>query len=79
MEQPPGFETSRAPKMVCKLIRPCMALNRHLEPGLRDCIALVSFGFKTAKPDQSLFFKVTLNCTIYILVQVDDILITRNE
>lgn len=76
MEQPPGFETSRAPKMVCKLIRPCMALNRHLEPSLRDCIALVSFG---AKPDQSLFFKVTLNCTIYILVHVDDILITGNE
>lgn len=38
--------------------------------------ALISFGFTSAKSNQSLFIRYTPQHTIYILVYVDDILIT---
>lgn len=39
----------------------------------------MSFGFTSVRSDQSLFVRITSKCIIYLLVYVDDILITGNE
>ena len=40
------------------------------------CNALIAFGFITARSDQSWFIRITTTHTIFVLVYVDDILVT---
>lgn len=57
-----------------------MALNRRLERGLKDSVQfLVKWAFCSSKCDQSLFTRVHGNEILYILVYVDDIIITGNS
>lgn len=66
--------------MVCKLNKALYGLKQAPRAWFEKLhSALVSFGFRSAKSDQSLFFKVTSSCTIYALLYVDDILITGNN
>lgn len=73
MVQPSGLETPQATHLVCKL---------HKALYTFDLISymqhyLLGVYFNTA--DQSLFVKSNPRCIIYLLVYVDDILITGDD
>ncbi|KAG8488866.1 hypothetical protein CXB51_016760 [Gossypium anomalum] len=79
MQQPPGFvqHGSNSKKLVCRLTKalyclrqaPCAWFNKLKE-------FLVSTGFVLSKSDASLFVKVTSKFTLYVIVYVDDIVIS---
>ncbi|KAE8711850.1 hypothetical protein F3Y22_tig00110271pilonHSYRG00126 [Hibiscus syriacus] len=79
MQQPPGFEQN-APdgsKLVCCLKKALYGLRqapRSWHTKLRD--SLLSIGFKESKADVSLFIKKDDQHYVYLLVYVDDIIIT---
>lgn len=80
MKQSPGFEAPQARNMVSKLNKALYGLKQG--PGAwfeRLHGSLISFGFIPAKCGQSLFFKITPQCSIYILMYVDHILICGND
>lgn len=57
-----------------------MVLNKSLEPGLTSFIVLLCpFGFVSSHSDQSLFIRLTPYHSTYLLVYVDDILITGSD
>ena len=77
MEQPLGFVDPKQPHLVCKLHKSLYGLKqapRAWFEKLRN--ALLAFGFITARSDQSLFIRFTTTHTIFVLVYVDDILVT---
>ncbi|KAL6289760.1 hypothetical protein ACE6H2_007270 [Prunus campanulata] len=79
MTQPPGFEDLQKPNYVCKLHRSLYGLKqapRAWYEELHD--ALLSLGFQTSAADTSLFLKIDSSAT-FILVYVDDIVITGNN
>lgn len=79
MEQPKGFESSD-PSLVCKLNKAFYGLKQAPRQWFeRLQTALLQLGFKASKCDPSLFTYVSQGNTIYILVYVDDIIITGNS
>lgn len=63
--------------MVCKLHKALYGVKQAPRVWSKKLHGtLLAFGFNSAKSDQSLFTKITLPCTIYLLINVDDILIT---
>ncbi|KAM6557137.1 hypothetical protein CsatB_004156 [Cannabis sativa] len=79
MQQPPGFE-EQGPNMVCKLHKAIYCLKqapRAWFDKLRTC--LLHYGFHSSKADASLFIQFQNNHTTYVLVYVDDILITGSN
>lgn len=80
MSQPPGFEDTKAPTHVCKLHKALYGLKqapRAWFDRLRSI--LISLGFRNARADQSLFMRITSQHTTYILVYVDDIIVTGSS
>lgn len=81
MEQPPGFDQSTTnSSLVCKLHKAIYELKqapRAWFERLNDF--LTSLGFLSSKADSSLFIRFTKTSTIYILVYVDDILISGSS
>jgi hypothetical protein len=77
MSQPPGFAHPQHPNHVCKLQ---IALYRLKQaPGAcfsRLSMKHITFGFHGSLSDMSLFILKTTTFTMYILIYVDDILIT---
>lgn len=74
MEQPPGFVNPQTHNLVCKLHKALYGLKQVQRAWFKKLHgALLSLGFVSAKPNQSLFNKVTPQCSIYLLVYVDDI------
>lgn len=80
MKQPPGFVDTDRPSFVCRLRKPIyglkqaprawyMALKQHL---LTD-------GFVNSMADTSLFIKSSGHHITYVLVYVDDIIVTGNS
>ena len=53
-----------------------MAWSKHPEHGLKLHITLIQFGFVLAKADQSLFTGITSYHSTFIIVCIDDILVT---
>lgn len=80
MAQPPGFQDPSRPTHVCKLQKSLYGLKqapRAWYAELHQC--LLSLGFITSRADPSLFVKYD-HCTItYLLVYVDDIVLTGNS
>ena len=79
MEQPAGFENSNSLHLVCQLHKALYGLKqtpRTWFEKLRD--VLVSLGFMSSKFDHSLFIRHSTSCTMFVLVYVDDILVTRS-
>jgi hypothetical protein len=77
MEQPLGFIDKEHPDMVCKLHKTIYGLKQAPRAWFtRLSNFLLELGFKGSLVDTSLFIYVHENIQIYMLVYVDDILIT---
>lgn len=75
MEQPPGFEDFFTPDSVCKLHKPIYGLRQAPRAWYNELRTfLVSEGFSISH--SSLFILHSPSSVIYILVYVDDIIIT---
>jgi histone deacetylase 1/2 len=77
MQQPPGFEDARYPSHVCKLQRSIYGLKQLPHAWYaRLSQRLFELGFSASKADTSLFFFSRDGVEIYMLVYVDDIVIS---
>jgi histone deacetylase 1/2 len=80
MKQPPGFVDSSLPSHVCRLHKPLYGLKqapRAWYTHISDF--LLSIGFRASKVDTSLFILSDGTNIFYLLVYVDDILLTGNN
>ncbi|KAM0059843.1 putative RNA-directed DNA polymerase [Helianthus debilis subsp. tardiflorus] len=80
MEQPPGFEDSHRPNHVCKLNRALYGLKQAPRAWFQRLSSfLLNRGFQNSRADTSLFIYNRQGILIYLLVYVDDIIITGNN
>ena len=80
MAQPPGFTHSSYPHHICKLNKAIYRLNQaHWAWFSRLTNKLISIGFTNSKADSSLFLFKSNIVTIFILIYVDDIIITTSQ
>lgn len=80
MSQPPSFVHTDFPTHVCKLRKAIYGFKQALRAWynkLREF--LLSLGFSNSMADTSLFIFRPGKLTLYLLVYVDDIIITRND
>ena len=79
MEQPSCFESSNR-NLVCKLHKALYGL-KHAPKAMFERLksTALTFGFKSSRCDPSLFTLYTKTYCIFILVYVDDIIITGNS
>ena len=76
MQQPPGFNTT-ASHLVYQLNKAIYGLKQTPRSWfLKLSTTLLHIGFKPTKSDTSLFVKYTPTSSLFVLVYVDDILIT---
>ena len=79
MVQPEGFTIGNS-QLVCKLNKALYGLKQAPRAWFSKLSsALHSLGFKAAKSDSSLFIRVSHTCILYVLVYVDDVIITGNS
>jgi len=79
MVQPPGFVTSDS-NTVCKLNKALYGLKQTPRSWFHKLSAtLCSLGFNSAKSDTSLFIHLKNYIILFVLIYVDDILITGNS
>ncbi|CAL1411607.1 unnamed protein product [Linum trigynum] len=80
MQQPPGFIDPQRPHHVCRLKKSLYGLKQAPRAWFH-CLrqALEDYGFKGSKTDTSLFILNKGTLRVYVLVYVDDILITGNQ
>jgi len=80
MRQPPGFEDSKDPHLVCRLDKAIYGLKQAPRAWYaRLSVKLISLGFQASKSDTSLFIYQKLGVTIYMLIYVDDIIVTSSS
>ncbi|KAL5707577.1 non-specific serine/threonine protein kinase [Ranunculus cassubicifolius] len=80
MSQPPGFIDKTKPNHVCLLNRSIYGLKQAPRAWYERLVqALLQFGFHTSKCDTSLFIHYTSTTLTFILVYVDDIIISGNS
>ncbi|KAM0012969.1 putative RNA-directed DNA polymerase [Helianthus debilis subsp. tardiflorus] len=80
MKQPPGFEDPSKPNHVCRLHRSLYGLKQVPRAWFhRLSTVLQQLGFYGSKTDPSLFILKAGATLVYILVYVDDIIITGNN
>uniref|UniRef100_A0A251TUQ9 Putative zinc finger, CCHC-type n=1 Tax=Helianthus annuus TaxID=4232 RepID=A0A251TUQ9_HELAN len=80
MEQPPGFINPNFPNHVCKLNKALYGLKQAPRAWFhRLSTFLISNGFKCSRADPSLFIFKRDNCIMYLLVYVDDLILTGNQ
>ena len=79
MNQPPGFEKDSS-HIVCKLDKAIYGLKQAPRAWYSKLSSkLIDLGFVTSKSDTSLFIYRKFNVTIYMLIYVDDIIITSSS
>src|ERR1051325_7571896 len=79
MSQPPGFESANK-SLVCKLNRALYGLKQAPRSWYEKLHkTLFQFGFVASKCDHSLFMYNHQGVTLYVLVYVDDILVTGSS
>jgi len=80
MKQPPGFVDSSLPSHVCKLHKSLYGL-KQAPRAWYTCLSdfLLSIGFRASKVDTSLFILSDGTNIFYLLVYVDDILLTGSN
>ncbi|KAL6334751.1 hypothetical protein AAG906_021410 [Vitis piasezkii] len=82
MDQPPGFDgkTNQEQKLVCKLHKALYGLKQAPQAWFDKLkISLQQFGFSSTKSDQSLFVRFTNCSSLFVLVYVDDIVVTGSS
>ncbi|KAF5462652.1 hypothetical protein F2P56_018640 [Juglans regia] len=80
MEQPPGYIDASHPNHVCRLKKAIYGLKQAPRAWFhRFSHFLLTIGFKCSKSDSSLFVHSSANYIIYLLLYVDDIVITRSH
>uniref|UniRef100_J3M9V3 Uncharacterized protein n=1 Tax=Oryza brachyantha TaxID=4533 RepID=J3M9V3_ORYBR len=79
MRLPPGYEDPKLPNYICKLDKALYGLKQAPRTWyLRLSTKLQELGFKASKADTSLFFYNKGDVTIFVLIYVDDIIITSS-
>ncbi|WVZ95460.1 hypothetical protein U9M48_041223, partial [Paspalum notatum var. saurae] len=80
MRQPPGFESADAPHLVCRLDKAIYGLKQAPRAWYAKLSSkLIDLGFKSSKSDASLFIYQRSGVVIYMLVYVDDIIVTSSS
>jgi histone deacetylase 1/2 len=80
MKQPPGFENPHAPHHVCKLDKALYGLKQAPRAWFsRLSSKLHVLGFIPSKADTSLFLYHKHDIMIYVLIYVDDIIVTSSS
>jgi hypothetical protein len=80
IRQPPGFEDPHAPHHVCKLDKALYGLKQEPRAWYsRLSSKLSELGFTPAKADTTLFLFNKSGITIFVLVYVDDIIVTSSS
>ena len=80
MVQPPGFASQSHPTHVCKLRQALYGLKQAPRAWYNELKSyLLNCGFKNSISDTSLFILCQNHSLIYLLVYVDDIIITGSN
>lgn len=80
MEQPPGFVDADRPHHVCRLRKAIYGLKQAPRAWYIELSTfLISLGFVNSISDTSLFILKKDKSIVYLLVYVDDILVTGND
>lgn len=80
MEQPPGFVSSHYPNHVCKLSKALYGLKQAPRAWFqRLSTFLLTYGFTCSRADTSLFVLRKDGHIMYLLVYVDDLILTGND
>ena len=80
MQQPPGFVDPNAPNYVCRLHKSLYGLKQAPRAWYNKLRTfLIQYGFYGAKSDTSLFIKTSSSSILYLLVYVDDIILTGSS
>jgi hypothetical protein len=79
MEQPPGYVDQTHPNLVCRLKKALYGLKQAPRAWLDKIGQLVTNGFQTSNADFSLYVKKTDHGIIFIVIYVDDLIITRDS
>ncbi|KAL9241610.1 hypothetical protein vseg_015702 [Gypsophila vaccaria] len=80
MAQPPGFVDPTYPNHVCKHVKAIYGLKQAPRAWYTELKNfLLSTGFKSSIADPSLFFQRHVTTPIYVLVYVDDIIVTSSS
>jgi hypothetical protein len=80
MRQPPGFEDISRLNYICKLDKALYGLKQAPRAWYARLSAkLLQLGFKISKADNSLFFLQNSEVTMFVLVYVDDIIVTGSK
>ncbi|KAI5339023.1 hypothetical protein L3X38_018295 [Prunus dulcis] len=77
MKQPPGFHDPSHPQYVCRLHKALYGLKQAPRAWFQRLSAfLLAQHFVHSHSDASLFIRRSSSCTVYVLVYVDDIIVT---
>ena len=80
MSQPPGYQHPLYPNHVCKLQRAIYGLKQAPQAWFsRLSTKLLDLGFHGSRSNSSLFIYKTKSLTMFILIYVDDIIITSSQ
>ncbi|XP_020691442.1 uncharacterized protein LOC110106054 [Dendrobium catenatum] len=80
MKQPPGFDDTTHPDFVCKLHKSIYGLKQSPRQWFsKITTTLQAFGFIFSKADPSLLIYAKDNTRLFVLIYVDDILVTVND
>jgi len=80
MKQPPGFHDSSRPQDVCQLHKALYGLKQAPRAWFQRLgTFLLAQGFAHSQSDASLFIHRSSSSTIYVLVYVDDIIVTGSD
>jgi hypothetical protein len=80
MRQPPGFENPHAPHSICKMDKAIYGLKQAPRAWYSKLSSkLCDLGFIPSRADTSLFLYNKSGISIYVLVYVDDIIVTSSS
>ena len=80
MKQPPGFIDSLRPQHVCRLHKAFYGLKQAPKAWFQRLHSLLrTQGFSHSQSDASLFIRRSFHHTIYVLVYVDDLIVTGTD
>jgi histone deacetylase 1/2 len=80
MKQPPGYEDANAPHHICKLDKALYGLKQAPRAWYsRLSTKLQQLGFRPSQGDTSLFIYDKSGITVFVLVYVDDMIVTSSS